>query len=187
MQVFRLLRDHYCLFKYCNSPRSCQRRLAAKTLAPLFGGRESPTANSRRISAVNKLSVSLNKPRLASKNPTAVVWWLGLVCYANNIICFRTQFPASSPAGATCYSATGASTGQAAAQEPQSMQSSLLISYFPSFSLIASTGHSAAHAPQPMQASVITYAIKIHLHKIFAESSAETIQSADYVAIISYF
>jgi hypothetical protein len=61
------------------------------------------------------------------------------------------------------YSAAGASTGQVAAQEPQSMQSSLFTSYLPSFSAIASTGHSSAHAPQAMHASEITYAILKHL------------------------
>ena len=96
------------------------------------------------------------------------------------------HFPRNLPRGFPAYSATGASTGQVAAQEPQSMQSSLLISYFPSFSLIASTGHSAAHAPQPMQASVITYAIKIHLHKFYAEVIEGTLPT-NSVAIISYF
>jgi hypothetical protein len=59
------------------------------------------------------------------------------------------------------YSALGASTGQAPAQEPQSMQASASITYFPSPSEIASTGHSLAHAPQAMQSSLIMYAISI--------------------------
>lgn len=39
------------------------------------------------------------------------------------------------------------------------MQTSGLITYFPSFSLIASTGQEPAQEPQPMQSSPITYAI----------------------------
>lgn len=57
------------------------------------------------------------------------------------------------------HSGFGASTGQTPAQVPQSMHSSLLITYLPSFSEIQLTGHSSAHAPQAMQSSVITYAI----------------------------
>jgi hypothetical protein len=53
----------------------------------------------------------------------------------------------------------GASTGQASAQAPHSMQASASITYLPSPSEIASTGHSAAHAPQEMQSSLMMYAI----------------------------
>ncbi len=59
------------------------------------------------------------------------------------------------------YSALGASTGQASAQAPHSMQASASITYLPSPSEIASTGHSAAQAPHEMQASSIMYAIEV--------------------------
>lgn len=54
------------------------------------------------------------------------------------------------------YSGEMASTGQTSTQEPQSVQASASISYFPSPSLIASTGHSLAHAPQLIHSSLIT-------------------------------
>ena len=62
------------------------------------------------------------------------------------------------------YSALGAPTGQVSAQVPQSMQSSALMTYLPSPSLIALTGHASAQAPQATHSSEILYAIVMYLH-----------------------
>ena len=57
------------------------------------------------------------------------------------------------------YSSTGAPTGQVSAQVPQPMQSSALITYFPSPSEMQLVGHASAQAPQLMHSSEILYAM----------------------------
>jgi hypothetical protein len=57
------------------------------------------------------------------------------------------------------YSSLGASTGQTPAQAPQEMQSSALMMYLSSPSLMQLVGHSSTHAPQLIQSSVMKYAI----------------------------
>ena len=57
------------------------------------------------------------------------------------------------------YSALIASTGQAAAQAPQSAQASLSITNFVSPSEMQPTGHSEAQEPHWMHSSLITYAM----------------------------
>ena len=54
------------------------------------------------------------------------------------------------------YSSTGASTGHAPAQAPQSMQASASITYIESPAEIAFVGHSSMQAPQLMHESLIT-------------------------------
>jgi len=53
----------------------------------------------------------------------------------------------------------GASTGQTAAQDPQSTQSSASMTNLSSPSLIAETVHSPSQAPQLMHSELITYAM----------------------------
>ena len=65
---------------------------------------------------------------------------------------YHKKIPAT-PSAILNHSATGAPTGQAAAQAPHSIQASASITYAASPSDIASTGHSATQAPQLMHAS----------------------------------